>query len=84
MLLPCPTLASCLKDGHLDRTQHRELGHSYQGMEQRGWRGFRATPAAQEDIKIEVPQMGDSISEGSVANLGFKVGKHSAVNIKTS
>ena len=64
-----------LKVAHLDRTQHRALDHSYQAVEQRGWRGFRATPAAQEDIKIEVPQMGDSISEGSVANLGFKVGE---------
>ena len=37
-------------------------------------RGFQSSAAAQEEIKISVPQMGDSISEGTVASLEHKAG----------
>uniref|UniRef100_A0A7S2Z7B2 dihydrolipoyllysine-residue succinyltransferase n=1 Tax=Chloropicon laureae TaxID=464258 RepID=A0A7S2Z7B2_9CHLO len=32
-------------------------------------RGFRATPAVLESVTIDVPQMGDSISEGTIATI---------------
>lgn len=38
-------------------------------------RGFHVSIAAQEDIKIEVPQMGDSITEGTIASIERKAGK---------
>jgi hypothetical protein len=47
---------------------------SFSMPEQWGRRGFRIGPAAEQEIKIEVPQMGDSITEGSVASLEHKAG----------
>ena len=42
-----------------------------------GWlrRAFHVTTIANEEIKIEVPQMGDSISEGTIASIERKAGK---------
>lgn len=41
-----------------------------------GWnrRSFQTSPVAGEEIKIEVPNMGDSISEGTIAGIERKAG----------
>ena len=37
-------------------------------------RSFQTSPVAGEEIKIEVPNMGDSISEGTIAGIERKAG----------
>ncbi len=44
-------------------------------------RFLRATAVVHEDIKIQVPSMGDSISEGSVAEIEKQPGAWSAANL---
>ena len=55
---------------------------AYRALLERAWplterwntRSFHSSPIAREDIKIEVPNMGDSISEGTIAGIERKAG----------